>query len=66
MKIIDAKWTKLVNFYILSCECGNMFDYRVDRWVIQCPKCGRRERVETLRNKIDKEDFKHETKLEKS
>lgn len=43
MKVIDALWTKSVNFFHIKCECGAVFYQRVDRFKIVCPVCKRKE-----------------------
>lgn len=39
MRIIDARWTKHVNYLLIECECGNRWWHRADRRKVVCHKC---------------------------
>jgi hypothetical protein len=38
-RIMDVRWTNKVNMLIIKCYCGEMYEHRADRWVMQCPHC---------------------------
>jgi hypothetical protein len=48
MRIIDARWTPIINLLIISCDCGRQFEHRADRWTVRC-NCGRTQRIDELR-----------------
>ena len=33
----------------VQCDCGRLFEARIDRWHVVCPDCKRREKVERIR-----------------
>jgi len=49
MKLQYARWTEQVNLLGVQCDCGRLFEARIDRWMVVCPYCKRREKVETIR-----------------
>lgn len=50
LKILDAKWTSIVNILIIRCEnCNAIFDHRTNRWTVHCPSCGTQGGLDKLR-----------------
>lgn len=49
MRIVDAKWTPLVNYLVL--ECCTKFLHRADQVHIMCPICKGWENLHLLREK---------------
>lgn len=39
MYIINARWTPMVNYLLIKCECGYEWWHRADRRKIVCDKC---------------------------
>jgi len=52
MRIVDARWTSLVNLLRVQCSCGHIFEHQADRWVAKCPACGRRESLRKIRENV--------------
>ena len=52
MKAIDVYWTKNVNMLKVQCDCGKVFQHRLDRWKVVCPACSAIENVDKLRNEF--------------
>ena len=50
MRIVDVRWTPVVNMYVVQCECGAKFEHRADRWRATCQKCGASVGVQELRD----------------
>lgn len=50
LSVIDVYWTYQVNMLRVQCQCGKVFDNRIDRWRIKCPICGRNCGIDMLRN----------------
>ena len=49
MKQVDARWTPKVNLLVVECDCGHIFQHRVDRWKMRCPQCNKTESINALR-----------------
>jgi hypothetical protein len=49
MRIIDVTWTRTVNMTVILCSCGNVFEHRMDRWVVHCPECHAYAGIDYLR-----------------
>lgn len=52
MRIVNARWAKSVNLLQIKCTCeipDFEFEHRADRWNVQCPNCGAKARLGTLR-----------------
>ena len=49
MRIVDAKWTPVVNMLIIDCECTGRISHRADRWNVRCIWCGNRANLTELR-----------------
>ena len=51
LRIVDARWTPVVNMLLIQCDCGRTFEHRADRWNVRCT-CGRRENIHWLRDRL--------------
>lgn len=52
MKMTDVHWTSRVNMATIRCNCGTVFDCRMDVWVVRCPECRRKDWIARLRNEF--------------
>ena len=51
MRIVDAFWTKVINYLVILCDCGKQFNHRSDRWNVRCGFCGKVGNLQTLRDR---------------
>lgn len=49
MKLINIFWTEYFNVMIIKCVCGTTFNKKIDRNVVQCFYCKRKELVDNIR-----------------
>jgi len=54
VKIIGVFWGEKVNYASIKCSCGNIFNTPLNRWIVRCNSCGRKDRIERLRNEFVK------------
>lgn len=66
MQPIDVHWTPTVNMLEVRCECAHVFRTRLDRYVVRCCKCGKRDSIEHLRNELVRREHVNETKKTKA
>ena len=58
MKITGSKWMPDMSMLFIKCGCGNSIVHPANKWVIKCPKCGKIENLQDLREEYSNESGK--------
>lgn len=63
---IKVEWTPAFNILYIKCNCRLIFTSYVNKWRVQCPKCGRTESTNLLRKILVKRWVDKHGKKEKN